>query len=156
MASKKSKNWGGKRQNAGRKKSDKPKNTIVIRIDELLLPAIKLLKERQQSGEAIESLLDVTDNQDSINELEQFKKANLELVLQKDSEHSKLIKLQAKVNLLESTNSDLKAQLEALKHQTYDCQALKKDGTRCTRPAKVKTSWHGVQINTCVQHAGEK
>ena len=86
-------------------------------------------------------------------ELAQYKKTNLELVLQKDAEHSEAIKLQIKVRGLQSKHNDLKIQLETLRHKEHDCMVLKKDGNRCSRPAKTKVKWHGVEINACLQHS---
>ena len=151
-------NWGGKRKGSGRKKGENSKKTVVIRVDESLLPFIKILKERLKAGQENESPLNVTNNQDvdlqtKTKELEKLKEVNLDLVLQKDAEHSKVITLQTKVRGLQSKNNDFKAQFEALEHKEHDCMALKKDGSRCTRPAKTKINWHGVEINACLQHS---
>ncbi|NOR70849.1 MAG: hypothetical protein GQ532_14345 [Methylomarinum sp.] len=150
-------NWGGKRKGSGRKKGESSKKTVVIRVDESLLPFIKILKERLKAGQEIESLLNVTNNQDvalqaKTKELEKFKEVNLDLVLQKDAEHSKVIALQTKIRGLQSKNNDLKAHSETLEHKEHDCMVLKKDGSRCTRPAKIKINWHGVEIKACLQH----
>lgn len=202
-------NWGGIRNGAGRKKAENNKKSVVVRIDEALLPAINILKEQYKAGQGVEALLSVTDNQDidsltkvkelndlvhslnqridalndkplakknsdliirnndcivkcgkeraraeSLNtELEQFKKTNLDLVLQKDEVNLKAIKLQGKVNSLQSDSKTLKAQLEALQHKEHDCVVLKKDGVRCSKSAKVKINWKGVEINACLQHS---
>lgn len=158
-------NWGGSRIGAGRPKEVNTKKTIVVRVAEELLPVIKTLNKQHKAGVAVEPLLNVTYNQDATlqptakeleSELEQFKKTNLDLVLQRDAEHSKVIKLQTKANGLQAKNDDLKSQLIALQHKEYDCMALKKDGSRCTRPAKTKVAWHGVEINVCLQHSKNK
>ena len=158
-------NWGGSRIGAGRPKEENTKKSVVVRIAEELLPVIKALNKQHKAGKAIEHLLTVTDNQDTDfqstvkeleRELEQFKKTNLELVLQKDAEHSKAIKLQTKANSLQSKNNNLKAQLEALQHKEYDCMVLKKDGSRCNRLAKTKVAWQGVEISVCLQHSKNK
>ena len=157
--------WGGKRQNAGRKKSAISKKTVVVRVDEKLLPIIKTVKDKYQAGQPVESLLSVTGNQDELlSKIEQIKKLesyveyqnnsiyklndkplkkenntlqeqiekqsnrNLELVLQRDSEHLQAVKLKGKVLSLKSTIKSQKAEIEAIKHKIYDCQVLKKDG----------------------------
>jgi glutamyl/glutaminyl-tRNA synthetase len=169
-------NWGGSRIGAGRPKEENTKKSVIVRVAEELLPVIKTLKEQLRAGQTVESLLNVTDNQDvdlqseiqvlndlvkfqnnkiyELNkqplaeknneliirnndfivkyneeharaeslkgELEQFKKTNLELMLQKDAEHSKAIKLQTKVRSLHSSNEELKSQLEELAHKEHD------------------------------------
>ena len=152
------KNWGGTRKGAGRKKKQNSIKSVVVRVDETLLTIINELKERLKAGQEIESLLNVTNNQDvdlqaKTKELKKLKEVNLDLVLQKDTEHFKVITLQTKARGLQSKNNDLKAQLEAVQHKEYDCMALKKDGGRCTRPAKTKVKWHGLEIKVCLQHS---
>jgi len=58
------KGWGGVRANSGRKKSANTKKTVVIRIDEGLVPVIKVIKENYQAGQGIDTLLPVTNNQE--------------------------------------------------------------------------------------------
>ena len=155
-------NWGGAREGAGRPKEENIKKSVVVRVAEELLPVIKALNKQHKAGQGGEPLLNVTAIQDSAlqsppknleSELAQFKKTNLELVLQKDAEHSKAIKLETKVRGLQSSNKELKSQLKTLEHKEHDCMVLKKDGGRCSRPAKIKLKWQGVEINACLQHS---
>ena len=155
-------NWGGARKGAGRPREENTKKTIVVRVAEELLPAIKILKKQHKAGKAVEHLLNVTNNQDSAcqfttekldGELKLFKKTNLNLVLQRDAEHSNVIKLQTKANGLQAQNNALKAQLKSLQHKEHDCMVLKKDGSRCSRTAKTKINWQGIEINVCLQHS---
>lgn len=154
MESKNQSSWGGKRQGAGRKKSENSKKTMVVRVDENLLHIIKIIKEKYKSGCEIDNLFNVTKNQELLQvQLKEQSDRNLEVVLQIDKEHLQSVKLKSEVMSLKSTVRSHNKELEALKHKIYDCQALKKDGNRCTRPAKVKTIWQGVEINTCIQHS---
>ncbi|MCK5354768.1 MAG: hypothetical protein KAJ63_06585 [Methyloprofundus sp.] len=201
--------WGGSRSGAGRPKEESTKKTIVVRVAEDLLPTINILKAKHKTGETVEHLLNITDNQEvtlqaelqvlndlvefqnnkiyELNkqplakkndellirnndfivkynkeharaeslkaELERFKKTNLELVLQKDAEHLKAVKFETKTKVLRSDITGLEKSINTLLDKKYNCMALKKDGNRCTRPAKTKINWHGVEINACLQHS---
>ncbi len=154
MKKQKKSNWGGKRQNAGRKKSEITKKTVVVRVDEELITVIAELKEKYKSGCNIDDLIKVTNTQDELEALlTKQSNRNLELVLQRDKEHLQAVKLKGQVLSLKNTIKSQKEELEAMHHKIYDCQALKKDGGRCTRPAKLKTNWQGVEINVCIQHS---
>lgn len=85
-------------------------------------------------------------------ELNKYKAANLKLVQRYDAEHLELVGLQGKRMSNQSTINALKQEVDRLKHLEYDCQALTKSGIRCTRPAKVKSKYRGIEINTCLQH----
>jgi hypothetical protein len=195
------KNWGGVRKGAGRKKEENTKKTAVIRVDESLLPFIKILKDRHKAGQAVEISTDVTNNQDNdlqakikeLTELVEFqnkkiyelndkplaqkndelikinnafivkynkeheradrlKKRNLDLVQQRDEANLKAVKLESKVSLLNADRKSLENSLKDYYAEKYTCMALKKDGSCCTRQAKTKINWHGVIINTCLQH----
>ena len=195
------KSWGGVRKGAGRKKEQNAKNTVVVRVDESLLPTIRVLKERHKAGQEIEISPDVTNNQDKDlqskikkltdfvefqnqkiyelndnplakknNELitrnndfivkfnteheraEKLKNLNLNLVLQRDEANLKARNLEIKADSLNADRKCLESIISDSLNEKYTCMALKKDGSRCTRQAKTKINWHGVEINTCLQH----
>lgn len=191
------KGWGGVRANSGRKKSTSPKKTVVIRIDENLLPIIKEIKQKYQQGQGIESLLPVTNNQEETlttqpshqiidllqenkqlkkqnnqlsikrneehikatefkNQQDNLQKVNLDLVLQRDTEHGKVIELEGKCRSLKADLKTKDTGLERLKHLEHNCQMLTNAGNRCTKPAKLKLLWQGVEINVCLQHSKTK
>ena len=83
-------------------------------------------------------------------------KAGIKLVQKYDSEHLKVIKLESISNGLASDKKAMKAEIEAMKHKEYDCQSLTGAGVRCTKPAKLKVKWHGVEINVCLQHSKKR
>jgi len=188
------KGWGGVRANSGRKKSANTKKTVVIRVDENLLPVIKVIKENYQAGQGINSLISVTNNQDKAviqspsnqtidllqenkaftnrineltinrneehikatgfkNQLDKLQKVNLDLVLQRDTANLQVISLQSKVNSLKAYIQGLEQSINAFHAKEYNCMALKKDNSRCTRPAKTKINWQGVEIKVCLQHS---
>ena len=90
--------WGGSREGAGRPIAKATKKTVVVRVDDSLLPVIKILKQRHKDGQEIETLIPVTENQDDLQaQLEQYKQANLDLVLQKDNEHQRAVYLEGRV-----------------------------------------------------------
>ena len=95
---------GGKRDNAGRKKivDAEKKQTVVIRINVDLLPAIEQLKQ---------GLNPVTDNQD---ELERLTQRNIDLVYERDNARHDVIRLTAeltRITSLKAENTALKAKL---------------------------------------------
>ena len=84
---------------------------------------------------------------------EKLLKLNLDLVLQRDKATLEGRKLQTKVNTLKADIKGLEKSITAYHDAKYTCMALKKDGSPCTRQAKTKINWHGVKINTCLQHS---
>jgi len=188
------KGWGGVRANSGRKKSANTKKTVVIRIDEGLVPVIKVIKENYQAGQGIDTLLPVTNNQEETltpqsphqiidllqenkqlkkqnsqltikrneehinaiefkNQQDNLQKVNLDLVLQRDTEHGKVIELEGKVRSLKADLKTKDTQIEQLQQLEHNCQMLTKSGNRCSKPAKLKTAWQGIEINVCPQHS---
>ena len=73
-------------------------------------------------------------------------------VLKYDTEHQKLVELEGKLRNAKHEPTQLKAGISRLTHLEHDCQCLKANGDRCSRPAKVKANWHGIEINVCNQH----
>ena len=73
-------------------------------------------------------------------------------VLKYDTEHQKLVELEGKLRNAKHEPTQLKAEISRLTHLEHDCQCLKANGDRCSRPAKVKANWHGIEINVCNQH----
>ena len=140
---------GGKRSGSGRKKSDTTKETVVIRVDASLVPIVKTLKDQLREGKPLDTLIGVTSNQD---ELDQLKARNMELLLHRDKEHLKARSLQSKVNSIQADCRALQRDYEALTVKEHSCQALTKDGLRCSKPARAKVKWHGVELRVCLQH----
>jgi len=159
----------------------KPPQTTV-KINDAILPLVKELKgnlrNKTLTPAIIQSLFDVMNGGESNNDIdlngqiEKLKslvniqnqkiyelndkpltKKNLELVLKYDAEHLKAVKLESLVDRLSSDKVAMRKEIEALKHKEHDCQALTKSGDRCSKPAKLKAEWHGVEINVCLQHS---
>lgn len=69
---------GGKRENAGRKKvdGDKAKKTVVIRVDECLIPIIKLIQQAhaEQNGDRLKRVVMCLHDTDPFTELMTFLK----------------------------------------------------------------------------------
>ena len=188
------KGWGGVRANSGRKKSADTKKSVVIRVDEDLVPIIKIIKENYQAGQGIDDLIPVINNQKeavinsspyqtidllqenkelkrkinqltincneehikatgSKNQLDKLQKVNLDLVLQRDTANLKVVSLQSKVNFLKANIKGLERSITSLHDKEYNCMALKKDNSRCTRSAKTQITWQGVEIRVCLQHS---
>ena len=80
---------------------------------------------------------------------------SFKLGIERDQERLKATRLQSKLNQVKSNYRDLKKELIRLKDQDRNCQALTASGSRCTRPAKLKTDWYGVEIDVCLEHAKE-
>jgi vacuolar-type H+-ATPase subunit I/STV1 len=88
---------------------------------------------------------------------EQLKKASLDDRLEKqilkyDAEHLKVISLINELNKAKRELETLKKEIHRLNNLEHNCQCLTKNGNRCTRPAKDKAKWKGVELNVCLQH----
>ncbi len=122
----------------------------TLKINEIILPFVKELKGNLKNGlvtpRILQGLFDVLKGNTSDNEI------RLKFVQKYDQEHLKVVKLEGNVQSLKSTVRSLRSEINTLKDKENDCQALKSGGGRCTRSAKVKKSWHGVEINVCLQH----
>jgi len=74
-------------------------------------------------------------------------------VLQRDAANLKVVSFQSNVNFLKADIKGLERSINALHEKEYNCMALKKDSSRCTRPARTKINWQGVEIKVCLQHS---
>jgi prefoldin subunit 5 len=88
-------------------------------------------------------------------ELEKYKAANFQLVIERDKYYQRVVELDNQVRELKRQPDKLRAEITRLKHLEQDCQALKATGERCDRPAKGKVEYHGVLINVCLQHQNQ-
>jgi len=111
--------------------SPTPKKTVVIRIDENLLPIIKEIKQKYQQRQGIESLLLVTNHQeetftpqpphqiiDLLQENKQLKKQNSQLTIKRNEEH---------INATEFENQLDNLQQNQMKTLTYRSLGLRYD-----------------------------
>jgi len=164
--------WGGKRSGAGRKKSEQPQKTVVVRVDEALLPVIKEIKSQYKAGCSIDNLINVTNNQsteqqadpilieglqEKIRALEATlasqQETNLNLVYERDREHLEAMQAQGNITALKARNQALMRDYDELLHREHNCMAIKANGTRCTRTATLDQHKDGIVIRVCVQHA---
>lgn len=78
----------------------------------------------------------------------------LELVEKYQNERSNVVRLEGQDRSNRSTIRGLKADINRINHLEHDCQALKSNGERCTRPAVASVDWytHRVEIHVCNQH----
>jgi hypothetical protein len=134
---------GGKRDNAGRKKivDAEKKQTVVIRINVDLLPAVERLKQ---------GLNPVTDNQDK---LERLTQRNIDLVYERDNARHDVIRLTAELTRtasLKAENTTLKAKIN--QDKSHKCQCLTAKGLQCDKPAKHEHKINGFVVFTCERH----
>jgi len=106
----------------------------------------------------------VTDLQDKIRQLEAEKQISdtklverdeisLQLVLDRDKEHLKVTHTNSKLESLKSSYRLLKSTHDELLHREYDCMAIKVNGQRCSKAAKLDFNQNGIMIRVCLQHA---
>ncbi|WP_221896949.1 hypothetical protein [Bathymodiolus japonicus methanotrophic gill symbiont] len=69
-----------------------------------------------------------------------------------DKEHLKAVHADSKVESLKSSYRYLKRTYDELLHREYDCMAIKTNGDRCSKPAKVDSIQNGLMIRVCLQH----
>jgi uncharacterized protein (UPF0335 family) len=167
---------GGNRQGSGRKLKSGEK-TVVIRLPLSLVSKIKSgdYEIVTKSNYKQTSALTTEDIAEQVGLIERLTTENAQLqqakkqvarweqvgiderlekqILKYDAEHLKVVKLTNQLRDAKHEPKALKAEIERLKHLEHDCQCLKANGDRCTRPAKVKTKFNGVLLNTCNQHA---
>ena len=90
---------------------------------------------------------------DALNaEIEQLKANNLRLVKKFDLEYLTVVSLQGRVRDLECEPERLQTEIKRLNTLEHNCQQLKANGDRCTRPAKGRAKHQGIEINVCLQH----
>jgi chromosome segregation ATPase len=148
--SKKAKNRGGKRENAGRK-SIHGGETKTIRGNIDLIPAIEKLK-----AGCVDFVTNSSEELQAVKaELEKYKAANAKLVEERDKYYRRVIELENQNSDLKRQPDKLRAEITRLKHLEQDCQAIKANGDRCDRIAKGKVNFHGVLINVCLQHQNQ-
>jgi molecular chaperone DnaK (HSP70) len=142
---------GGKRPNAGRPSlpDNVKKQTVVIRVDVDLLPAIEELKNN--------SLISVTENQMVKTELERFKQRNQELVMKYDAEHLRVVSLTSKLEMAKREPTQLRYEIKELegklnKQKHRQCQRLTANGLQCDRKAMNECKLNGFVIYLCEQH----
>jgi len=106
----------------------------------------------------------VTDLQDKIRQLEAKKQIietklverneiSLKLIQERDKEHLKVIHAVSKLESLKSSYRMLKELHDELLHREYDCMAIKVNGQRCSKAAKLDFNQNGIMIRVCLQHA---
>ncbi len=122
----------------------------TVKINSIILPFVIQLKGSLKKGslspDILQNLFNVLNGKSIANN------ASLKQVQKYDDEHRKAVSLESETRLLKSEIRSLEARYEQLKHKEHDCQVLIKTGARCTKPAKLKASWQGIELNVCTQH----
>ena len=129
----------------------------TVKINDFILPFVRQLKGNLKKGqvttETIKSLFAVLKGKKLTVDNQPLKEANIKLVLERDKEHLRAVKLGTKVRSLEATIKRLKIDHDALLHQEYNCMAIKANGKRCTKKAVVDAILNGINIHVCLQHS---
>jgi len=89
----------------------------------------------------------------SDNKLAKQQEISLKLVQERDKEHLKAVDAESKVESLKSNYRVLKGTYDELLHREHDCMALKVNGERCRKEAKIDFNQEGIMIRVCLQHA---
>lgn len=76
----------------------------------------------------------------------------LTLVQARDKEHLKAVHAESKVESTKSSYRILKDAYDELLYREYNCMAIKTNGERCSKPAKVDSIQNGLMIRVCLQH----
>jgi len=131
----------------------KPPQTTV-KINDAILPFVKELKgnlkNKTLTPDILQSFFDVLNSKESNQDID-LQAENKELNALVRFQNQKIYELNDKP--LAKENKQLRAQIEQLENKEHACQALTKSGSQCTKPAKLKAKWHGVEINVCLQHS---
>ena len=126
----------------------------TVKINDAILPFVKELKgnlkNKTLTPDILQSLFDALNGKESNQDID-LQAENKELNALVRFQNQKLYELNDKP--LAEENKLLKAQIAQLQHKEHDCQVLTKPGDRCTRPAKLKANWNGIEINVCLQHS---
>jgi len=77
---------------------------------------------------------------------------SLKLAQERDKACLNVIHTESKLESLKSSYRMLKHTHEELLHREYDCMALKANGDRCSKPAKIDSIQNGLVIRVCLQH----
>ena len=129
---------------------DRKPPQATLKINTVILPFVQELKGNLKKGditaEIIQQLFAVLQGKVTDDEV------RLKLVQKYDREHLKAVRLEGQNKSLQSTVRSLKAQVRKLESKEHDCQVLTQSGRRCSRPARVKAQWNGIEINVCLQH----
>ena len=128
----------------------------TVKINDAILPFVKELKgnlkNKTLTPDILQSLFDALNGKESNQDID-LQAENKELNALVRFQNQKLYELNDKP--LAEENKLLKAQIEQLEHKEHACQALTNLGIRCKKPAKLKTKWHGVEIDVCLQHSNK-
>ena len=121
---------GGKRVGAGRKElpDSLKKKTVVVRVDESLVPIIDRLKYC-----------------DDIVTINQVQLANIRKKV--DDLHTENTQLKHTIAQLKELKPMANTPLRA-----NQCQAITRTGNRCTKVGIHENAWHGALIMTCERH----
>lgn len=76
-----------------------------------------------------------------------------ELIEKYQTERGKVIRLEGQDRSNKSSIRSLKSKIDRIEHLEHDCQAIKANGERCSRPAVTTVDWSGIEIHTCSQHS---
>ncbi|MCK5191571.1 MAG: hypothetical protein KAI44_10820 [Methylococcales bacterium] len=111
--------WSGVHTNAGKTRSPDTKISVIVRVDEPLVPIIKSIKEKYSAGvdlKKLESLLTGNNNQDALQEYnsidllhenKELKNKINELIIKFNEEHINRITSESKLEKLQKVNHDL-------------------------------------------------
>ncbi len=125
-------------------------DSATVKINNYIYPFVIQLKGNLKKGslspDILQNLFNVLNGKNIANN------ANFKFVQKYDDEHRKAVSIESENRLLKSNIKSLEARYEQLEHKDHDCQALIKTGARCTKPAKFKASWQGIELNVCTQH----
>ncbi|MCF7970298.1 MAG: hypothetical protein K9L22_03915 [Methylococcaceae bacterium] len=78
---------------------------------------------------------------------------SLKLVQERDKAHLNAVHTESRLEALKSSYRLLKHDYDALLHREHNCMAIKGNGERCTRPAKLDKIEQGIVVRVCYQHA---
>jgi len=92
------------------------------------------------------------ETNNAVKELEQYKEANIKLVLQRDRALQQAIKLEGNISILKADNKGLERSLKDQMDKEFNCMIITKAGTRCKSNGLYKAEWHGIEIRVCGQH----
>ena len=161
----------------------KKRPQTAVKINDFILPFVKELKGNLKKGlvteETLAQLLGVlqgavfndvnsagiienlqhhvsnleSENQLLKDNLDDQKKRTLQIVLERDVEHQKAMKIEGRYRALESKYRTLKDRYDALLHQEHDCMAITSNGKRCSKKAVIDITREGLVFHVCLQHS---
>lgn len=86
-------------------------------------------------------------------ELVEQQEISLKFVQERDKEHLNAVHTESELESLKSSYRTLKRTHEELLHREHDCMAIKANGERCTKAAKLDVNQNGIVIRVCLQHS---